>query len=288
MTRTGWLRGLLRSPLLHFAVIGGAIFAFAPRREDPRVVELTTHGIGAFEQAQAARDKVAALPASRAKEVEARAIEDEVLYREALRLGLDKDDPIVRQRLIQKLLLLVEDLGGASRPPTDDALRAFFARDPQRYAQPERVKLVHVFASRPEALPDPAALGPSGVPAAGEAFPYPRQVDASQEELARRYGADFAAAAFKLEPGQWSAPIRSSFGWHRVRLDLREPPRVPSFEEVKDALAFDYALDRRAEVVGDYLKKTVREYRIEVDGQALEGFSPTHRVAVRSAPSAED
>src|SRR5438105_4030229 len=102
---------LLKSPLLHFVVIGAVIFAVAPKREDPRRVEVSSAQLHAFESSQALRDGVAALDPARAHEVQSRAIEDEVLYREAVRLGLDRDDAIIRQRLIQKLLLLVEDLG---------------------------------------------------------------------------------------------------------------------------------------------------------------------------------
>jgi len=285
---TSLMRRVVRSPLLHFAVIGGALFALAPRREDPRQVELSSSALAAYKEAQAARDRVPVLPASRAAEVEARAIEDEVLYREALRLGLEKDDPIIRQRLIQKLLLLVEDMGGASQPPTDAELRAFFEKDPSRYALPTRVTLAHVFASRPSALPAAEQLEPGVPAAAGEPFPWPRQLTASRDELTQKFGDGFARAVFALQPGAWSEPLQSSFGWHRVWVSRREAPRLPAFEEVRGSLALDYALDRRTQVVGEYLRRTVRDYRINVDGQAREDFSPTQRIAVRTAPSAED
>lgn len=280
---------VVRSPLLHFIVLGGAIFALAPAREDTRKVELASASLASLEQAQAARDGVAALSAERAREVDAQAIEDEVLYREALRLGLDREDPIVRQRLVQKLLLLAEDMSGASRTPTDADLRGFFEADPARYRLPARVRLVHVFATRRESLPAVAALALDGVPAVGEPFPYPRDTRGSRDELARTYGDAFAAAAVARTPAQgWSEPIASTFGWHRVRIVEAEASRLPSFEEARAAVALDYALDRRASAVGGYLKKTVGEYRVSVDGKPLVGFTPTHRVAMRNDPSAED
>jgi hypothetical protein len=279
---------ILKSPLLHFVVIGAAIFAIAPRKDDPRKVEVSSAQLVAFQSSQAAKEGVAALAPARAHEVEARAIEDEVLYREAIRLGLDRDDPIIRQRLIQKLLLLVEDLGGAARPPTEADLRAFFDRDPKRYAVGARVSLVHVFATQPDQLPAAEALPLEGIPSAGQPFPYPRQASGTREELSRQFGPAFGAAVFALDGDGWSAPVQSSFGWHRVRIASREAAHVPSFDEVKPALGFDYALDRRAEVVRDYLRKTVGQYQIDVDGKPLPSFSPTYRVAVRTAASAED
>lgn len=278
-----------RAPAVQFAILGGAIFVLAPRREDARRVDLASASLATFERAQAARDGARTLSSERTREVDARAIEDEVLSREAMRLGLDRDDPIVRQRLIQKLLLLVEDMGGASRAPTDAELRAYFAESPARFRLPARVHVVHVFATRRDALPPAGSLGAEMVPAAGEPFPYPRDVHASREDLVRLYGDTFAAAAFAAAPSsEWSAPVASSFGWHRMRVVEHEEARAPAFDEVKGAIALDYALDKRAAVVGDYLKKTIGEYRINVDGKPLVGFTPTHRIAARSDPSAED
>jgi peptidyl-prolyl cis-trans isomerase C len=280
---------VVKSPLLHFVVLGCAIFALAPTREDTRRVDLSSSALASVEQAQAARDGVTALTPERAHEVDARAIEDEVLYREALRLGLDKDDPIVRQRLIQKLLLLVEDMSGASRTPTEAELRAWFDADPARFKAPARVHFVHVFASKREALPTVAALPTEGIPAIGDPFPYPRDARGSREEIARTYGDGFAAATFARVPTTgWSDPIASSFGWHRVRVVDTEGARVPPFEEVRGSIALDYALDKRTSAVGAYLKKTTGDYTISIDRKPLVGFTPTHRVALRSDPSAED
>lgn len=283
------LSRVARSPLAHFAVLGGAIFALAPRQGDPRAVDVPRTALVTLEHAQAARELATSLSPDEAREVDARAIEDEVLYREAVRLGLDRDDPIIRQRLVQKLLLLVEDLGGASRAPTDEELRAFFDEDPGRYRLPARVHLVHVFASRQDHLPAPGALPLSGVPRAGEAFPYPRELTASKEELARVYGDGFATAAFERRPEEgFGAPVASSFGWHLLHVIDRAPGRIPSFEEARRGLLLDYALKKREDVVADYLKKTVSSYRVAIDGQPLKNFSPTRRVAIRSDPSAED
>jgi len=273
---------------VHFVVLGGAIFLAAPRGEDPRAVALSSASLAALERAQATRDGVAALSPEKAREVRARAIEDELLYREALRLGLDRGDPIVRQRIIQKLLLLVEDLGGASRPPTEAELRAFYAADPGRVRLPPSYHFVHVFASRPEALPDAASLATTGAPSGGEPFPYARDVTASRDEIARLYGPAFADAVTAMTPDAFGPPVASSFGWHRVRLVERREGRVPAFEEVRRALELDYALAKREEVVGAYLRKTAAAYAITLDGKPVTDFAPTLRVAVRADTSAED
>jgi len=283
-----WVRGATRNPLVRFMALGGVIFAVSSRREDPRHMVIDTASLAAFEHAQAARDGVPSLAPERRAEVDSRALEDEILYREGLRLGLDRDDPIIHQRVIQKVLLLAEDLGGASRAPTEAELRAYVATHPERFEIAPRVHFVHVFASREGALPPDRSLLVEGVPLGGEAFPFSRDVRATRDDLAKSYGGEFASAVFALPEGAWSAPIASSYGWHRVRVDAREPARTPTFEEVRADVAFAYVLDKRAEVVSRYLKKASREYRIEVGGRRLSNFTPTGRVALRTEASAED
>jgi hypothetical protein len=190
--------------------------------------------------------------------------------------------------VIQKVLLLAEDLGGASRAPTEAELRAYWAAHPDRFEIAPRVRFVHVFASREGALPSGQSLPAEGVPEVGEPFPFARDVRVSRDDLAKSYGGEFASAVFALPQAAWSAPIASSYGWHRVRVDAREPARAPTFDEVRPDVTFAYVLDKRAEVVSAFLKKAGRRYRIEVGGRPLSSFAPTGRVALRTESSAED
>lgn len=278
---------LLRSRLVQFCFLGGAIFALAP--SEPRRVDLSTATLEALRAAEAARVAPAPLDAKRAHEVEARAIEDELLYREALRMSLDQGDPIVRQRLIQKLLLLVEDLGGASRPPTDGELRAYFEATRARWRRPERIHFISVFAAKKEALPPREALSPEArtPPSLGAPFPYSRDVTATGEEIARLYGTDLRDALERGD-GAWSDPVGSPFGFHRVRVLERVPGSEATFAEARKEFEVDFLLARRERIVGAYLRKLATSYQIRVDGRAIAGFVPTLRVAVRVDPSAED
>ena len=278
-----------RSRLVHFAAIGGALYALALRGEDRRVVEIDGAVLGELRDSQAKKLGVAALPEAGRREVDGRAIEDEILYREALRLRLDRDDPIVRQRLVQKLLLLVEDLGGASRDPSPAELRAYFEATRERWRRPARYHFVHVFAAQLEALPSAASIeGAVAAPSSGEAFPYPRDVRSSREEVARVFGAAFADGVVALAEGEVSAALRSPFGWHRVRLVERVAGAPAAFEEVAKDVHLDYLLARREQVVGAYLTETAATYDVRVSGVPLQGFVPTRRVAARAEGSAED
>jgi hypothetical protein len=281
------LAPLLRSRLLHFFALGALCFAVAPRDRGRRV-DIPAATLTALRSAEARRTS-APLDEPRAREVDARAIEDEILYREALRMSLDKGDPLVRQRLIEKLLLLVEDMGGASRAPSDAELRAYFDETRAKWRRADRVHFLHVFAARKDSLPKRDALDPEArdAPAAGEPFPYARDVTTTREEIVRLYGTDLADE-LERQDGAWSDPVASSFGWHRVRVVGRMPGAPARFEDVKKEIELDFVLARREKVVGAYLQRLSSQYDIRVDGKPVDGYVPTRRVALRADPSAED
>jgi peptidyl-prolyl cis-trans isomerase C len=288
------LSRLLRDRLVHFAVAGGLIFALAPAVDDTRV-SVSGGYLQSLHSAQARRLGVPRLSEEREAEVDRRALEDEVLYREAVRLGLDRDDGLVREHLIQKMLLLAEDLGGASREPTRDEVQAYFERTRDRWREDERVHLVHVFATRRELadqLGDAAraadAAHPDVAPAVGEAFARSRDVRGNREDFASSYGEQFADAVFALSPGEWSAPVQSRFGWHLVKVLQHEAGAPASFDAVYDRVRLEYAIVHRHEAIAKFLEQAFKRYHVDVDGTPLQGYRPTDRLALRTVPSQED
>src|SRR5262245_15864419 len=147
--KTPWrvrLRQLAGHRLLHFIVLGAAIFAVAPRPDTARDIALDRVTLTALEQAEAQRLGAPVLSPEQRATVAQRFLEDELLYREALRLGFDRNDAVVRQRLVQKVLFLAEDLVGVSRPATEEDLRAFYDATRAQWTKPATVSLVHVYA----------------------------------------------------------------------------------------------------------------------------------------------
>ena len=280
---------LARARLVQFLAIGGAIFGIAPRPPEDRRIEVSRGELAIVEAADAARHGARALDPAKAAEVTARLIEDKMLFQEGVRLGLDQDDPIIRQRVVQKLLLLAEDLGGATREPTEAELRAEYARSIARYRELPRYHLMQVFARRRDDLPAAGGLDPGALPSAGEPFPLPREARATADELRRSYGDGFAAAVTALPPSTgYSAPVASSFGWHRVRVVDVAPGRTRAFEEVRRQVGFDLALSRREATVRRFLDQTAARYEIVVDGARVAHFQPTLRLARHEAASGED
>jgi peptidyl-prolyl cis-trans isomerase C len=276
---------LAQHRLVQFAVLGGLIFAVAPRSPSPRTIEVRGDRLRALVSAEASRGN-ARVSAATAQDVQERAIEDEILYREGVRLGLDRNDGIVRERIVQKVLFLAEEMAGASREAKEADLRAFFDKNRERWAIPERIRLAQVFSHHREALAPPAREG--DVPLGGEAGPVPRDFEGSRDQVVAAFGAAFADALATLPEGTWSGPVASAFGWHMVRVTAHTPARPARFEEVRGPVIEAFSVFRRQEAVATFVESAFARYDVAIDGKPLRAIHPTRRVAFRSVSSGED
>jgi peptidyl-prolyl cis-trans isomerase C len=242
----------LREPLLHFLLLGAALFAAygylqrgAGGGEPSRQVVLTLdelRQLDAYFESQWQRPPT---PDEFRNLVEDK-VQEEILYREALAMGLDKDDTIVRRRMAQKMRFLAEDVAAAHEPTTDE-LKAWFEKHRDTFALPSRVSFRHLYFSpdrRGKQARDDAAQAlaqlagqPEDAPlAATLADPFMFQDyyrDRAPDYLGKEFGPQFAQAVEKLAPGSWEGPIESGFGWHLVFVDTLIPGRVPEFEEIE-------------------------------------------------------
>jgi peptidyl-prolyl cis-trans isomerase C len=173
-------------------------------------------------------------------------IQEEILYREGLAMGLDKDDTIVKRRMAQKVQFLAEDVAAAHEPSAQE-LRAWFAKNAEKFALPSRVTFRHLFfgfdkrgqAAQMDAMAALQRLAgqPQNYPLAAtsaDTFMFEDYyADRTAEQLAKEFGPPFAVGIFRLKPRAWSGPIESGYGWHLVFIDSIIPGRVPEFEEVE-------------------------------------------------------
>ena len=257
----------LREPLLLFLVLGAAMFAVyaavnpdSGRSQSSKRIELTTEDLRQLEIAFQAQWNRRPTPEEAAGIVEMR-IHEEVLYREALALGLDKQDTIVRRRMAQKMEFLSEDLANA-REPTTEELKVWFQQNSQRFAVAPRASFRHLYFSpdkrgantRDDAARTLAklALEPEDLPVAlAQADRFMLQDyygDRSPEQLGKEFGQKFSQALFELKPGSWQGPIESGFGWHLIWVNSISPMRVPAFEEVEADVKAAWTQDWQAEV----------------------------------------
>lgn len=208
-------------------------------------------------------------------------VREEVLYREALAVGLDENDMVVRRRMVQKMEMLTQDIALLA-DPTDQQLTAFFQERPDEYRLSPRVGFSHVYFNNDRrgaatAYEAQSALAqiqaespqPESAPERGDRFmlqyDYPLS---STQEVQRLFGGRFADAIMALEPG-WHGPIASGYGLHLVYIREREEGRLPEYTEVRDRLVMDYNRMRSERANEALYEGLATEYDIEIDDEAV-------------------
>jgi len=202
-------------------------------------------------------------------------VQQEVLYREALTMGLDKGDEIVKRRMAQKMQFLAEDVA-AVREPTTEQLKNWFTNNSQKFAIPARFSFRHLYFStdrRGEHARDDAAKALAqltGQPedsklAASLADPFMFQDyyrDRAQEYLGKEFGPRFAESVEKLTPGSWQGPVESGYGWHLVFVDTVIPARTPTLEEVESDVKTAWLSQQKAQAWEKAYKEIRAKYMV--------------------------
>lgn len=204
-------------------------------------------------------------------------IREEVMVREALAVGLDRDDAIIRRRLQQKMDFVSEQAAALAQP-TDADLDAYMKAHADAFRTEPRATFVQIYldpARRGAALEADAkrlvdALNRGGASADGAAagdrlaLLDPRYEDITQTELARLFGTEFAEALVKQPTGNWVGPIASGYGAHLVRVDAVQPGGMPSLEEVRPLVEREWMNAKRQELAKAFYENLRAKYRIKV------------------------
>jgi hypothetical protein len=264
---------LLREPLVHFLVLGGLVFvAMAGRAPDlgerriivdePVVAGLVNHHVRAFRRPPTAEELDGLIRDH---------VRGEVYYREALRLGLDADDEVVKKRLRNKMLAIAGAEAEAAQP-SDAALQALLDADPARYAAPPNYRLEHIYlgedtpALRASAAAEIGRMPKGTRPGiATQPLPLPARFDdASQTDLAEQFGDDFATSLARLPVGVWTGPVVSGFGLHLVRIDQRVQPPPPRLADVRQRLENDWRSAAIRKAQDAHLQQLLDSYAVEI------------------------
>ena len=275
------LRRLLGEPMLHFLVIGIALFAAYQWRAP---VDTAGHRIAITQGV--VDDLVAQYAATRGRTpsptelthlIESY-VRDEILYREGVKLGLERDDIVVKRRVRQKIEVIAEE-DASTRAPTDADLSGYLAAHQARFVQPailtfEQVflgpsaagpRVVHAVAVTHQALrngADPAELGKPTL------LPH-RMTQAPGDLVARDFGPSFAAALETVPVGEWVGPIDSSFGAHYVRVSDRTPAVAPQLPTVRDQVVREWENERRQRARVDAYARMRGGYAVSIDTKPL-------------------
>jgi len=279
--KPSFLKRCGREPLVHFVLIGAALFlvyrALHSKESGPsdsKKIVLKGEDVDQISLMWQAQGR----PAPTADQIQSlldNKIREEVLYREALKLGLDKDDTIVRRRMAQKMDFLAEDLSDL-REPSREELKAWFGKNSERFKVPGRASFRHLYFSFDKHGQQTAAVAAQvlkkieGTPsvslkAAALADPFMFQDyygDRSFDELAKTFGPRFAKALFQLQSGSWQGPIESGYGWHLIFIDSLTPARVPEFEEVETDVRTQWVSAQRDETKRRMCEQMKSHYEI--------------------------
>lgn len=256
MPMTGPARWL-REPLLHFALIGIALFAvyrwMNPGVEAGTRIVVTQAVVDDLARQHQARWTRPATEQELANLVEAH-VRDEILFREGVALGLDRDDPVIKRRVRQKLDLISEEqIAGAA--PTDADLIAYMTQNPARFMRPATVSFEQILfdGAKPvaeverEVAVATAALARGVDPRRlGKPTLLPHRAQGVSIDLvARDFGTAFAEQLSTLPLGKWTGPVGSGLGAHLVRVTARTPAAVPPIDDARQQVAREWENERR-------------------------------------------
>ncbi|CAH1661043.1 peptidylprolyl isomerase [Chelatococcus asaccharovorans] len=265
--RSAWIGRALREPLLHFVVLGVLVFGGYRLIDRPpeasagsQRIEITKDDLRQLAVVWLAQGREKPTPEQLRSLVDEKAAE-EMLMREAIALGLDKNDEVVKRRLAQKMDFLLADIA-ALAPPTDDELTTWYTAHKAEFTKPPRIRFRHLYfssdkrganarAAAEASLPLVAGRTPASLAESDIADPFmfrDNYVDVTPEQMAKEFGGAFAQALFELRPGDWRGPVESGYGWHLVWIDSSEAPRVPTLEEVRPIVAQAWQAEKYREV----------------------------------------
>jgi hypothetical protein len=276
------LKRILQEPLIHFLLLGAALFVAysavsnpgsseAPRQivVSPGKIEHLATGFARTWQRPPTEEELSGLIRDHVRE--------EVLYREAIALGLDQDDTIIRRRLRQKMEFVSDDIA-AQTEPTDADLSAWLAAHPDPFRVEPRFTFQQVFLNPQkhggQLSEDAAALltqlnqdaTRTDVATLGDSFLLEHAFTAVPlGEITKQFGEAFATALGGLPPGPWQGPLESGYGVHLVKLSERIEGRLPALAEVRDAVRREWENARRLEGNEQFYQELLKRYTVTIE-----------------------
>ena len=296
------MTSLIRQPLVHFLLAGLLIFVAYQVTEQPepepetsaRVIAVDRTALLNFMQyrAQAFRPELFAEQLDAMTEAERRLLVDdfvreEALHREALAMGMDQGDYIIRQRLVQKVEFLLENIANQSLEPTEEAIAAYYAGHRDDYRVDAVYTFTHIFfdsdeRGRDQAEQDARSLlespqladaGFNDASGFGDRYPFLQNyVERTRDFVVNNFTPEFVEALDALEPamGRWTGPFESRYGWHLVMLRERTDPYVPTLDTIRERVIEDWRYERVLDSRREAEQQVIDQYDVRVDLQGTQ------------------
>lgn len=276
---TSWYR----EPLLHFLLIGAGLFAlYHFVRGDgelaPKEIVVSEARIEALAESFA-RTWMRPPTARELSGLVDDFVKEEIFYREAVGMGLDRDDTVIRRRLRQKLEFISDDFASAIEP-TDEQLQVYLDEHPEKFVNPAQITFQQIFMSterRGESASKDAeklltelraGRGPADPVEVGDPSLLPPGLEAaSLREIARTFGEDFAAQLDELPVGQWMGPVQSGFGLHLVKVSAREASSIPTLNDVRPSVVREWQAEQQQELGDAFYDQLRQRYEVNIEGE---------------------
>ncbi len=278
---------LLREPLLHFLVIGAGLFVLFSQISDPSVkadhrITITQPNLDSLATAWLKRNGRPPSAQEREQQLE-HYIREQVLYREAMAMGLDQDDVIVRRRLAQKMKYLFNDLSLIPEP-TEIELGSFLSEHSSNFTSPATITFSQIYLDPSQrdqeinrdakqlleqlreitAAVDSINLGDRSL------LPY-EFTDARKSQVSNMFGTEFSEQTFALPIGSWQGPITSGYGLHLIYIHSRTEARLPPLAEIRDRVAREWRVTKQDAANESFYTSLYQRYDIILDDDIAKG-----------------
>ena len=275
------MKKLIKDPLLHFLLIGALLFLVFELIKSPEVVQennivITRGDIEALQanftrtwQRPPTEDELSGLINDK--------VRGEIAFREAVAMGLDQDDAVIRRRLRMKMELLVEDVAGLS-PSTDEDLETYLEENRESFHQQPQLSFMHVYLNsdkrgvgvEDDARQILAKLSAAGIDADPESFSdsnmLPKELPLYYiNDIGRLFGVDFSRQILEVKPGTWTGPVWSTYGLHLVYVRERIEGRDPELDEVRKEVEREWSAKRRRDFKEETYKKLRERYTVTIE-----------------------
>jgi len=285
------MKKFLKEPLVHFLLIGGSIFGlyFMVSDIQTNATDRVDVNVGVVKRlsSQFTRRWLRPPTNEELRSLINEHVKEEILYREAIKLGLEQDDAVVRRRLRQKMEFISTDL--LQMPdPEDEQLQKFLNENPGMFKEQVSLAFQHVFFStqkrgfdaEPDAEKAKEQLNSTNVNylLMGDPTLLPAEIPlASISSIRNQFGESFAVDIKKLDPNEWHGPIASSYGYHLVKIIDRVEPLLPELDRIRAEVLREWKFKKEQALQGQFYDELMKKYTITIqwpDSVATSGATP--------------
>lgn len=272
------MKSLLREPLVHFLLIGAALFLVFELFDNPAGQQSSrieiTNGQVEYLRASFTRARQRQPTEQELQGLVDGYVREEIFYREALALGLDKNDSVIRRRLKQKLELMSDDIAGITLP-SEEQLQEFLETHHESFWIEPKIAFRHVFldiAQRGISVEDEAAEllavlskgeNKSDPDALGDSLMQPKEFNLLPlSEIAKLFGEPFSLELMNYKPGKWSGPVQSGYGLHLVLVNEQVAGRLPQLDEIRKTVEWEWTAANRKELKENIYNELRKKYTV--------------------------